>query len=328
MKKITIILTIVIVFLAIWFFLSGGEESTRKQGRMETRESGGGASLREQERFEENRRSQIEQREKGIKQGLEAANVPINFWGKVVDQNGKPLERVDITYRIQQPRAMWDSNSIVKHILTDSNGDFFITGDKGSSFGIKTFEKEGYQKTKGQVVSFTYSDNSERYVPDINNPKVYTLIEKNKIQNLIKSSKQLRLNWDGIPVQYNLETGRFEGSGEIQITALRGEIKGQGREARYDWSFKVEALNGGIIETTREAAYLAPQKGYKPIWEYAILSSDPKWVYRKKGDTFLFFKLANGNYGRLEIDFSAEFGRRVSGRVNSYLNPSGGSILE
>jgi hypothetical protein len=92
--------------------------------------------------------------------------------------------------------------------------------------------------------------------------------------------------------------------------------------------FKIEMPDGSVVETTRDAAFLAPETGYKPSWEYGFSSSDPKWSLGRGKDTFLFFKLKNGHYGKLVVDFSARPGERVSGRIYSYLNPTGTRILE
>jgi hypothetical protein len=259
--------------------------------------------------------------------GIRNANVPIEFWGRVIDQDGNPLEDVNIHYRIQQPRVIWDSHSIVKSIITDSAGRFHIAGEKGSSFSFESFRKNGYKKVNGQNVTFGYSNGTGKYTPDKFNPKVYTLIKEDKIQGLVYFSRQLLLNWDDVPVRYNLRTGEFDSSGEIQITARRGKIVGEGRQARYDWSFRIQVVRGGIIETLREEAYIAPEKGYEELWECGYLASDPQWRIAR-GDVHLIFHLENGNYGRLELNVDAELKRRISGRISSYLNPSGGRLLE
>lgn len=327
MNKGIIISIAVLIIMAFWFLLKEDTKVASEEGKPTKRGARSKLALSDQESSEERRRKKTKQRENEIRLGIQQANVPINFWGKVVDQDGNPLEGVKITYRVGKPRVMWDTNTVVKDVTTGANGSFYIE-DKGSGFSFKNFEKEGYRKTQGQRVSFTYSDNSERYSPDRTKPKIYTLIREEEIQGLISSTRQLLLNWDGVPVYYDLKKGRLGKSGEIKITAKRGEVKGIGQTARYNWSFEMEILNGGILETTQEQAFLAPEEGYKSSWGYGFLASDSDWKHRKHGNTFLFLKLPNGNYGRLKIRFSAEPGSKLSGRIYSYLNPTGGRLLE
>lgn len=327
MKKIAAILVVVIVGVVLWFLFGKGHEYSLEETRIAKRHTEKKPIQSDKEPYEERKRKHHENRQKVITQVIKHANVPIDFWGKVVDQNGEPLEGVKITYRIQQPRVMWDSNSIVKKISTDANGDFFITGDKGSCFGLKEFKKEGYRKTEGQRVSFTYVSSSDIYIPNKVKPKVYTMVKVDELPSLIQGKRWITLPWDGKPVYYNLKTGRYGQEGDIKIMALRGEIKGKGLEARFDWTFKVEVLGGGILETTRGEATIAPADGYKPFWEYGQRKTEDKWSYGK-GTTHLCFKLKNGNYGRLQLRCSAEPDAIYSCNITSYLNPSGGRILE
>jgi hypothetical protein len=277
--------------------------------------------------IEQKKREYVKKQADQMELGIQQANVPIEFWGKVIDQDSKPLESVNIQYRIQQPRMIWDSNSTVMSITTNSLGGFHITGEKGSSFSFESFRKDGYRTAVGQGMTFAYSNGSAKHTPDKSNPKVYTLIKEDEIQGLVAFSRQLLLAWDGVPVRYNLRTGKFDPSGEIQITTRRGKIEGDERQARYDWSCKIEAINGGIIETLREKAYLAPENDYENFWECGDMATNPQWRIAKS-DVHLIFRLANGNYGRLELDVNAEIKSKISGRISSYLNPSGGRLLE
>lgn len=326
MKKIIIVFTFVIIGIALWFFLGDRKYPAQQEAEPTKRERAGEPALVDREMIADRNREQEERRKVETAELIRQANVPIDFWGKVVDQEGIPLEGVKITYRIQQPRVPWDTNSIVKTISTDSNGVFHVK-NKGSTFGIEDFEKDGYRSTKGQDTSFTYSDNSEQYVPDKNSPKIYTLVREETIQTLISVSRQLLLDWDGKPLYYDLRTGKFGQRGELKITAKRGAVEGSGQQARYDWSFEIEVPGGGIVETTRERAFLAPVEGYQTSWRFGFLSSDPEWALRRQGDIFFFLKLPNGNYGKLQLDLNSEPGSRLSGRINSFLNPAGGRVI-
>lgn len=324
MNKKIIIGLILLIIAVLFVILNRGERPTQEEPTSAAKNSEEITNPKDEERVEEKKRKRAEQRKRDIRLGIQQANVPINFWGKVIDQNGEALEGVKITYRIQQPRAMWDSNSVVKNALTDSKGNFSITGDKGSSFGIKSFEKEGYEKAKGQRVSFTYSDNADRYVPDRSNPKTYTLIKRDELPGLVPADGRTSLAWDGKPIRYNLRTGKFGDFGEIQITASRGEIES---DNKYSWTCKIEVVGGGVYESSIENMYLAPEEGYKSFVEYGYVSSVKPWG-ASTGDKYLFVFLPEKKYGRIQIRLDSGVDLKTGCFINSYLNPTGGRLLE
>ncbi|MGC6427764.1 MAG: hypothetical protein ACON5H_12320 [Akkermansiaceae bacterium] len=55
------------------------------------------------------------------------------------------------------------------------------------------------------------------------------MISESKIERLVKESAALKLKWDGVPVFYNIKTGKIGQTGEIKITAKRDQVVGEGR---------------------------------------------------------------------------------------------------
>lgn len=332
MKKLKLIIVFVVIIAVLFSIVFLGSSKKRQsllqnEANPESVIETDKPSVMDRNSIEQKKQDYAKKQAEEMEIGIQQANVPIEFWGKVIDQNSKPLEGVNIQYRIQQPRAIWDSHSAVMSITTDSIGGFHITGEKGSSFSFESFRKDGYRTAAGQGMTFAYSNGSAKHTPDKSNPKVYTLIKEDQIQGLVSFSRQLLLEWDGVPVRYNLRTGKFDPSGEIEITARRGKIEGDGRQARYDWSCRIEAIKGGVIETSREKAYMAPENGFEDFWECGDMATNPQWRIAK-GDVHLILRLENGNFGRLELDVNAEIKSKISGRISSYLNPSGGRLLE
>jgi DNA-binding transcriptional regulator YhcF (GntR family) len=280
------------------------------------------AADEKQKLFKEQRERELEERTEKMKRLTAKKNVDFEFWGQVVDHIGKPLEGVKIEYSVSKPRLIWDTNTEVGHTMTDANGLFTII-DKGRAFSVESFEKEGYIKTNGQSRSFGASDQKSNK----HKPIRFTLIKKTLRQKLVESQQRFKLKWNGIPIYYDIDTGKLGDSGEIKITALRGEIKGEARDALYDWSFKVEVPKGGITESENNDTFLAPELGYKNSWEYGHVSTDRNWV-NARNFIYLFFKLENGNYGYLQLDFIADPKWKLNGGIKSYFNPSGSRVLE
>lgn len=317
MKKLIIGIIIVLISIVLWMFLSDKDEKSQAKS---------GGSTPTEEKLEEEKQLFLKERERAINHVMAGLNSSFQFLGKMVDQNGDPIEGVKITSRISQPKGMWSSNTVLKVVRSGADGTFNVA-NKGSGISFESFEKEGYRKTKGQVVSFSYGSSPAMIPRHDGKVREYTMIKESEIQKLMESSRQLTLNWGGVPLFYDFKSKKFGKSGELKITALRGQVKGEYRDARYDWSVRVEVPGGGVVETVRESAFIAPEKGYQPFWSYEELSTNPKFG-GAKNNTFLHLHFPDGTYGRLEISVDAAPENRISGRIRSAVNPSGSRVLE
>ena len=323
MKKIKIILVIVVLVILAWFSLNikklnDDEVDSSMPPQKET------ISIPKNPHSSKQEDLYFDNREKQEKEFLKSLNKPFKFLGKIVDLNGEPISDVKIIYRVSQPKQAWVSNTTLKTIYSDSNGSFTIDGN-GNGFSFQNFEKEGYQLPRGQTISFAYSSGAAQPERHSSNITVYTLIKESNLESLITASSQLLLKWDGEPINYSLKTGKLGDVGEVQIIAKRSERASNGK---FSWSFKVKIVDGELCETTREKSYLAPLEGYKPYWECGFEASDDKWS-SAEGTTYLFFKIQNNTYGRLQINVNSRENRStISGRIRSYLNPAGSRILE
>lgn len=317
-----ILVTLAILGIIVWFIFNqgvtiSGNEEDRAASRTRNHSAASPPKL-------EAHPLSKKEKEEAVKDAVKKANVPIRFFGMVIDQDGNPLSDVSLVYRIQQPRGMWDSHGIILTIHTDLNGQFHITGDKGSSLNIQEINKKGYKQAKGQEVTFTYIDNPEIYKPDQLKPEIYTLIKETEIPELIHWEKKLFLNWDGKPLKLDLATGKISADGKIKITPIRSVANEQGK---LDWSCKVEVIGGGIVETSRSRTSVALETGYEKYWERSYTARDKKWG-SSTGITYLHFRQADKKYGYFRLNVSADPRRgKFSGRIKCYYNPSGSRVL-
>lgn len=265
----------------------------------------------------------LEERQRIIQQSIIESNASFQFLGKVIDQNKNPIADVDIRYRVSQPKKPWDSNTIVDSVKSKNDG-FFNIQNNGSGFSFISFEKEGYRMAQGQELGFSYTAGTEQRKRVNDQVRTYTLIKKAELPSLIHHNTRLIIEWNGIPVSYNFRTGKLGETGEILITAKRGAVV----DGKFDWSFTIEPIDGGVLESNREESFLAPPDGYDPLWERGMKANEPNWSHGSSDEVFLFFKLPDGNYSRVKMYVTAEHGRRISGHIDSYLNPSGGRVLE
>ena len=70
----------------------------------------------------------------------------INLYGKVIDQNNKPVIGADIEFLLTSS-STWKGK-----LVTDNNGEFSILNQKGRVLDIFSIKKSGYRfKNKGRI---------------------------------------------------------------------------------------------------------------------------------------------------------------------------------
>lgn len=255
---------------------------------------------------------------------------PINFYGRVVDQDTNPLSGVRIKsnvlhWEIPAPGMMPKSRAIIIEKTTDADGRFEIHGVSGSGFGVLLF-KDGYE-AESEKNSFG-GGTSGSY----ENPVVFKMWSTNIHEPLITGGQKFQPVTDGRPYFINLTEGTVSesSSGDLKvwIQYTNQPVRGQ----LYDWSCGIEVLNGGLLETNMyfPSMYVAPVDGYESAFH---LEQQIKGGQRGSiGDKRFYLKLKNGQeYGRMQIDLIAPFNpaQNIPAliRLSYAINPSGSRIL-
>lgn len=273
-----------------------------------------------------------------LEQKLEIApnymNVPISFYGRVVDQNGNPLSGVRVVISVRQwyhtPSIELNSTFPKTELTTDSSGHFQFLNGSGDSLQIEALEKEGYEAEPKALRGFGYKT-SEPFNPDPNNPIVFRMWKSGTKQPLILGSKFLPVIPDGRVYTLDLLSGNLtegEGEGDLRITIKRPPDAAWGK--KYGWSFDLAAVNGGLKEETDtyESMFLAPQDDYAKDFAMEFHPEDERWTYGVNKRFYL--KARNGKiFGRMEIEVDAYYLKDKQGRfgINYAVNPNGSPIL-
>lgn len=234
----------------------------------------------------------------------------IEFYGKVVDQDGKPVPNAQITFSKIDLSA--DGTTRLK-AESDLNGVFAIAGVFGRSLSV-VVEALGYYSSKDQPHDFEYAEfsNEDFYEPSRAKPVLFKLIKKQSPATLVYNERQVFVT-PKIPIQYAVIVGQ-----NLEIQLLENPPPGQGK-----WAMSMKASNGGLQTTTEEFPFRAPIGGYS---ESLVIDSDtakPKdWSNMYSGGSF-YVKVGR-NYGRVEVEM-------ISGkdkmRIRSWMNPSGSPDL-
>ena len=127
-----------------------------------------------------------------IRQAMEAENEPINFYGKVIDQDGNPLAGARVKgqalhLKILIP-APWGTEDEIIPVEkeTDSAGRFEIHNISGRDFGISSIQKNGYEV---EPISRSWKTSAG----SIYNPVIFKMWSTNIHEKLITGGKDFEV---------------------------------------------------------------------------------------------------------------------------------------
>ena len=165
-----------------------------------------------------------EERQKWMIAILTAAyNSPIDFWGRVVDQDGSALQGAIIHVTVNDHNYSLypeEGNDSVYKKVSDSNGHFEIRNKRGASLTVKAsakgyaaaFHKKRKRDLSRADIDYAGEDNNMRHRrPTKDNPTVLVLRKKNPIANLshLVKSNTISILKDGTPLVIEVkEEGR------------------------------------------------------------------------------------------------------------------------
>lgn len=251
-----------------------------------------------------------------------SANRNVNFYGKVVDQHGYPVEDVQLELKILSYQDSFidylkTGREQIKNefsMTTDANGVFSIEKKKGTSFKIERMAKEGYvTPNRGIQTSFIYnnlssgSDSSMYHFSDISRPVVFEIWKKGKTESLIKTGVKLTLEPEkGInEVYYRMAVNGKPSpqpipGWDIKMTGKNIHSPDPGRQQDDYWEVTLTAgEGGGLVLTDSPHANLAPETGYQKFLTFKSTDQVNPWdrpvwwiYYRgKNGEEYAAFRL-------------------------------------
>ncbi len=262
------------------------------------------------------------------RQEIESANAPIEFYGKVIDQDSNPVPdaKVDIGIRhwtMPDPAIqLAGSDTIHLDQTSDANGRFEFHGATGDGFGVG-ITKDGYELKPNR---YGFGPTAGSY----ENPVIVKMWKLGEKAQLVSGSKFWGINPDGRVYTIDfLQQKKTEGEnaqGDIKISIVR-PTQIQPR-TKFDWSFSIEAVNGGLIETDDGFMYLAPESGYQPSYQITMIATNADWKGELDGLQF-YLKSRDGQvYGRFTFDLIPNYKDVSVFNVNWAVNPNGSRNLQ
>ncbi|PAW79529.1 MAG: hypothetical protein B9S32_03050 [Verrucomicrobia bacterium Tous-C9LFEB] len=261
----------------------------------------------------------VEGKKKAIKQAYAS---PIEFWGKVVDQDGNPIEGAQIKFTINNTPDPY-GNLPTEIVLSDANGLFSLTGKNGLGLSVWV-SKEGYYSTSNQSsISLNYSlkGGVDQPFPTQDHPSVFVLKKKGQGAALIHKKLKVPIPKNGTSVEINLAQGKVvaAGQGDLKIESwVNDDVKD--RIHPYPWKCQVTILGGGWQLKTEGLDFAAPADGYQAQDQVEMTVDNSHWsrdmvrqyFLHLNGDRYvrMRFWMINGGNNFVDLDY--------------YLNPQSG----
>lgn len=271
-----------------------------------------------------------------LERALRERNVPIDFWGRLLDQYNEPIAGVAVEVRVRQwgtvPGLATLSDSGKFAVESGTDGMFYVGGVTGDVLAVETIHKDGYVLSLKADRSFSYL-NRDTYLPNERNPYIFKMWKLMASEPLKAIHASKLIPYDGRPVWVDLSDGRItEGNasqGDLRITLERSplEIAGNRREP-FDWHATITVSSGGVIASTDDFMYLAPADGYKELLEISMPRAATNWTAIKQVP--LYLKARNGQlYGRAILEFRADYsGPKTGFTIDAAVNLNGSTNLQ
>lgn len=263
-------------------------------------------------------------------------STPIEFYGKVVNQHGDPVEGAVVKI---SPFESFVGEDVQTRIVLESDheGRFSAKDLKGKSLSVNV-TKDGYMTRPplGPDKPFSHglfefgsdSKKGSRY-KDPNHPTIFTLHEIGPLEPMVYvKSKRWKLPVDGSPVQIALDSDDGKGSHRIEFRFRSGWNQlpkdNDINKKRFDWTFEAKIPGGGFRANPSEYQLEAPEGGYEEAIKIEYSADMPIEEWKKVGYGRYFVKFPDGSFGRIRfsIDGSSD---RMPLSMASWLNLKPGS---
>jgi hypothetical protein len=256
---------------------------------------------------------------------------PITFYGKVVDQHGKPIEAATVKTVAQDTPL---GKGATRLLQSDTDGLFTLSGAHGSDL-LVVVSKEGFHALtelqskqfnlppthKG--FSYAWDPGDGIHKPDKANPQVFMLYRPGVLEPLLtRSEVRWRLKEGGGSTVVSLHPDQSpQHSVKIDLSFEKGIIWWP--QHPYDWRLEVSAVDGVVLHHTDLFPFEAPADGYEPSSTIEFAKNMPENQWKDRTERSYYIRFNDNTYARLFIECYAR--ERPLFILKSWLNPKTGS---
>jgi hypothetical protein len=193
---------------------------------------------------------------------------PIEFFGKVIDEQKQPVAGAEIEYSWNGTIEKYGGDGVSHQTMkSDANGLFFIHGIEGKGITVRV-SKEGYYRSKSpNDGNFEYAGFWEPTFiePDRNKPVIFHLVKRPVAEPTYRIGSRIFLEPPALETHLDLLSPTAQSTAPADLYVRITRPPGASYEKPFDWSVTIEGRNGAeIVETTDEFMLQAPADGYQP----------------------------------------------------------------
>lgn len=275
-----------------------------------------------------------QQRQISLAQAAAEKNVSVNFWGKILDQNAKPIPGVRVVMSVRRWRYDVLAGPATDHptfeVASDAEGRFQLVGAVGDALNLDVVEKEGYRLSAKTPKGYAYGQSSSQpLLADANTPVVIRMWKELPAEPLVSCRTLFGFAPDGRSYTLDLLGGKKLtgelGEGDLVVSIERPQDVAL-RE-KYNWTVKLRAVAGGLVGPADDFMYLAPESGYQPELTVTMNASQSNWVSSITKDYYITSR--NGRvFGALHLRIRPKYDNESAIFVEARMNPSGSRNLQ
>lgn len=254
----------------------------------------------------------------------------IDFYGRVIDQYGKPISGVTVTATVEAVTRFMQDHREQYSATTDANGRFAFVGLSGQNLSIY-LAKPGCEY-KSNLKRYGYSmltPESERHRPAASAPVLFTMWKRKEPEPLVRVDlRRIPLPVDGTSVGVDMLGGRQLQQGGDIVVRLERHPQHITRGQPFDWKAVISLPNGGLQGIRDQYPNEAPAEGYKPELVIDMPAESPEWHSSFRGNYYA--KLRNGQaFARFVLTLTADSEPPPSRlTLEGYVNHAGNRNLE
>ena len=265
----------------------------------------------------------------------------VRFWGKVVDQDGNPVEAAEITASVTTLRLVKVKGRYQEYALLTArsgiDGRFMLEGAEGFSLTIEQLHKDGYvlpssyqagTRWLGTKYDYRYlsiDGQGKIFTPSMSKPEIFHLWKLNKPEPVVIGGDTSGLNGPRLNLNAPPEVYR-------DISMM---VKDVGNVEAPLWEVTITAIepSGGVVKADPSDIFMfmAPESGYSDSIKFRYGPDGSDQGMGDLGIPIRFFVRSHGGRWHTAAEylfFSPEQSVRIRSKMRYWLNPSGSRNLE
>ncbi len=266
---------------------------------------------------------------------------PIVFYGKVIDQDGRPVSSAEIVISLGHYSPISGIASRPLKANSDDKGMFVFKDVNGFSVFIRTVDKDGYEfdRLKNKA-GYDYSV-GQPLPSDPANPALFHMRKKGPPNLVIPRDYTVHYLEYGKSCFLDVVVGQIWNQDtpkhELQRydRATNKDVPTVDADLRFEWSKSADgklarlvlraSREGDGVQKAKTSSNLAPADGYGPeaAIELPVVDEDSE----VRNDRYVFARIRGKNYVRLDLSLTA-MPEKVRFRVKTWYNPNAIPNLE